>query len=188
MHITVDALRSRPVPRLLADYFDFILNPIAKARPWFRVMGNHRSEVIAGDGSGNLYALLSNDGEATAPLLYVCHEGQAGVIARSLQEALQLFVSAPYWMTDLHAALQLAPHDHVIKRIDAVLAGDDGAVITLERRRPVTCSVAPPHDSYNAPYAALAASSCRGRCAIAHSRVARSSASVVQPFPCSPEM
>jgi hypothetical protein len=29
--------------------------------------------------------------------LYVCHEGQAGVIAANLDEAVRLLIAAPYW-------------------------------------------------------------------------------------------
>ena len=43
------------------------------------------------------FALLGNRETGSRPLLYVCHEGQAGVIAASFAEAIRLMIAAPYW-------------------------------------------------------------------------------------------
>ena len=96
--MTPETLWSLPrVVELLAWPIDFAPE-LNESEPWFRVVTNTTIEVIGGDAAGNVFALLGDSAAAhLRPLLYVCHEGQAGQIAANLQEAVRLFIAAPYW-------------------------------------------------------------------------------------------
>jgi hypothetical protein len=83
---------------LLGWPFDIELDPaLLDDKPFFRLADGTPYELVAGDGAGNYYALLGAPGAEPRPLLYVCHEGQAGVIGRSFEEAIRLIVDLPYW-------------------------------------------------------------------------------------------
>jgi len=52
--------------------------------------------AIAGDFTGGMF-YLCGDEPSTQPVLYASSEGEAGVIAPSLPEALEVLVGLPYW-------------------------------------------------------------------------------------------
>ncbi|HEY5837084.1 hypothetical protein [Streptomyces sp.] len=54
-------------------------------------------KAVAGDGAGGTYYQVGAVGEANRPVLYVSAEGEAGLIADSLAEALELLIGLPYW-------------------------------------------------------------------------------------------
>ena len=91
-----DLLAIPRVVELLGQWpFDFAIGP--EESPCFHV--EERSfELFAGDGGGNVFAFLDDGSEAEErPILYVSHEGRAGVIARTLEEAIRLFLAVPDW-------------------------------------------------------------------------------------------
>lgn len=53
-------------------------------------------EAIAGDFTGGAFYLCGT-GESADPVLYASSEGDAGIIATDLSEALTLVVGFPYW-------------------------------------------------------------------------------------------
>lgn len=93
-----EQLRASPrVIELLATVADFDLDAHGE-EPWFRLANDQVYEVIGADTAGNLFALVGDSKfSQDRSLLYVCHEGQAGLIATSLEEAVRLFIAAPYW-------------------------------------------------------------------------------------------
>lgn len=60
---------------------------------WYRVVGDEQFTAIAGDATGSRFLL----GETSEHLLYVSTEGQAGIVAASLQEFLQLLLLPVPW-------------------------------------------------------------------------------------------
>jgi hypothetical protein len=54
-------------------------------------------QAIAGDGEGGTYYQVGAGRGADRPVLYVGSEGEGGLIAESLQEALELLIGLPYW-------------------------------------------------------------------------------------------
>jgi hypothetical protein len=59
----------------------------------FRLKSNESFAAFAEDASGGVFLVGSRSGR----ILYVTSEGQAGVVAMSLQDFLQLIVTYPYW-------------------------------------------------------------------------------------------
>ncbi|KJK49366.1 hypothetical protein UK23_14245 [Lentzea aerocolonigenes] len=53
-------------------------------------------QLLAGDPAGGRFYLCGETG-LEGPILYASSEGQAGLIADSLREALELVVGLPYW-------------------------------------------------------------------------------------------
>ena len=64
---------------------------------WFILHPDSSKQSIAQDGTGGIY-LFVGDGEGEdRSVLFVSSEGQAGLIAATLAEALQLIIALPYW-------------------------------------------------------------------------------------------
>lgn len=76
-------------------------------------------EPVAGCGSGGTYFLIGERG-ATRPVIYTSSEGQGGLIADSLREALELMAGIPYWMECLHLTpAELArPEVDLLKKLE----------------------------------------------------------------------
>jgi hypothetical protein len=79
---------------LLAGYFEFDLERDEPVED-LRLASGAALEPIAGEGAGGCY-LLSGTGDSR-PVLFATSEGQGGLIAASLTEALQLIIRLPYW-------------------------------------------------------------------------------------------
>ncbi|MFC4034906.1 hypothetical protein ACFO3J_26060 [Streptomyces polygonati] len=54
-------------------------------------------QAIAGDGGGGTYYQVGVGSDADRPVLYAGSEGEGGLIAESLREALELLIGLPYW-------------------------------------------------------------------------------------------
>jgi len=54
-------------------------------------------QPIAGDGGGGTYYQVGTGDSANRPVLYASSEGEGGLIAESLAEALELLIGLPYW-------------------------------------------------------------------------------------------
>lgn len=82
--------------RLLCELCDF--EPISEETPgWFALESGGPLQVIARDGAGGRFCLCGAADVESQPVLYVSSEGQAGTIAGSLSEALQMMIALPYW-------------------------------------------------------------------------------------------
>src|SRR4051794_13606612 len=64
---------------------------------WFALESGEPFQVIARDGTGGRFCLCGAGEAQSRRLFYVSSEGQAGTIARSLEEGLQMMISLPYW-------------------------------------------------------------------------------------------
>lgn len=73
--------------------FDFNLNVATDAGDWFEVRPVAESQIIAQDGTGGVFLLYG----PKELLIHVTSEGQAGVLARDLEEGLRLMVAHPNW-------------------------------------------------------------------------------------------
>lgn len=85
--------RDRKIRDILAWPFDFDLSASARDADWFHVKPDAETTIVACDGTGGIFLLYSADQK----LIHVTSEGQAGVIARDLEEGIRLMVTYPYW-------------------------------------------------------------------------------------------
>ncbi|MFD9792529.1 hypothetical protein ACFWXK_16435 [Streptomyces sp. NPDC059070] len=83
------------VAGLLADPFEFDVRRKAGDES-ARLASGLPIEAIAGDFAGGTFYLCGADGSARS-VLYASSEGDAGIIAADLNEALELVVGFPYW-------------------------------------------------------------------------------------------
>ena len=84
--------------RILDDWpFDFVYEWPSSDPAGFELADDTRFEIVGGDGAGNRFALLGASTSERRPLLYVDHDGAAGVIADSFHEGIQIIVDIPYW-------------------------------------------------------------------------------------------
>lgn len=81
------------VARALDAVFDFRLLAVPLATDWFTVVAAEAFHPIAEAASGDVFLL----GEISGRVLLVSTDGQAGVVARSLDELLRLMVTHPCW-------------------------------------------------------------------------------------------
>lgn len=88
--------------RILEADFDFRVLPSPPESSLFRLRNGTGHEEIGADGSGGEFVLCDAGSLGARPLLYVSSEGQAGVIAQSLEKGLSLIVDLPYWKDCLH--------------------------------------------------------------------------------------
>lgn len=90
----LDAIRKHPdVRAALGDTFDFYVTDTPPDHDWFLIDGEESPRVIARKGSGCVYVLHGADDR----LGFISSEGQAGIVAASLEDGLAMIVTIPYW-------------------------------------------------------------------------------------------
>ena len=97
--LTPALLKNRSdVLKILDDWpFDFVYEWPSSDPAGFELADDTPFEIVGGDGAGNRFALLGASTKERRPLLYVDHDGAAGVIADSFHEGMQIIVDIPYW-------------------------------------------------------------------------------------------
>lgn len=94
MSITIPQLDSiEGLREQLAEHFDFCFSDDLAEATGFRVEGPESFAPIAKEGAGGVFLV----GYESGAILYVSSEGQAGIVAKSLTEFLQLLIAHPYW-------------------------------------------------------------------------------------------
>jgi hypothetical protein len=81
------------VARALEAVFDFRLSTEPLATDWFTILAAETFLPIAEAASEDVYLL----GEASGRVVFVTTDGQAGVVARSIEDLLELMVTHPFW-------------------------------------------------------------------------------------------
>jgi hypothetical protein len=90
----VDAIVQDKELRGVLEYaFDFRILVKPEPQSWFMVRATEEFDSFAEDASGGVFLV----GRPSGRILLVTSEGQAGVIARSIEELLELMVSHPFW-------------------------------------------------------------------------------------------
>jgi len=99
MTVTLENLRADAQAREMLQRFDFVVED-ADNEVWFDAAPLQPFQVIAQKGSGCVYALTGPEKR----VLFVSSEGQAGIVAASLRECLELIVAYPYWQDIVRSA------------------------------------------------------------------------------------
>jgi hypothetical protein len=98
----LQALRQSAEARRILEFdFDFRAISSPAIPGLFQLCNNTGYEVIGTDASGGEFALCDAGSLKMRPLLYVSSEGQAGIIARSLENGLSLIIDLE-WGDCLH--------------------------------------------------------------------------------------
>ncbi len=101
MTVTPEILRANKEIRDMLRSFDFAVVDNREYGPvWFDTAPLEPFEIVAQRSSGCVYALTGPQRR----VLLVTSEGQAGIVAASLQECLELVVAHPYWQDVLSRA------------------------------------------------------------------------------------
>jgi hypothetical protein len=94
----LEVLASNSEAATLFDQFcDFHLVEDGEEDRWFRTTTSHELIVFGADASGGRFALAKTRTGDSLGVMYVSSEGQAGVIASSIPDALVLMIVFPYW-------------------------------------------------------------------------------------------
>jgi hypothetical protein len=94
MTVTPTMLGASQAMRDMLFAFDFQVEDNQSHGPvWMDVTALQPFDVIGNDGSGGALALVGS----ARHVLYITSEGQAGIVAASLQEFIELIVEHPYW-------------------------------------------------------------------------------------------
>ena len=94
MPISIHQLKNdSEVREILAWPFDFDLANNQLGTDRFKVEPAAETTIVANDGSCGIFLQYG----AGQHLMHITSEGAAGIIARDLTEAIQLFVTYPYW-------------------------------------------------------------------------------------------
>jgi FAD/FMN-containing dehydrogenase len=94
MTVTPEILRANKEIRDMLWPFDFaVVDNREYGTAWFDTAPLEPFEIVAQRSSGCVYALTGPQRH----VLLVTSEGQAGIVAASLQECLELVVAHPYW-------------------------------------------------------------------------------------------
>lgn len=83
--------------RILESDFDFLTLSSFSKPSLCRLQDGVDCELIATDASGGEFALCDARSLPERPLLYASSEGQAGIIARSLERGLSVIIDLPFW-------------------------------------------------------------------------------------------
>jgi hypothetical protein len=94
----LQVLRSSSDAKRVLEY-DFDFSPVTSSTPssLFQFRDATGYEPVGTDAAGGEFVLCESRTLPTRPLLYASSEGQAGVIAASLQDGLSVIVDLPYW-------------------------------------------------------------------------------------------
>src|SRR6266403_3078239 len=94
MTATPEILRANKEIRDMRWRFDFVVVEDKEYGPvWFDTLPLEPFEIVAQRSTGCVYALTG----AQRHVLLATSEGQAGIMAASLQECLELVIAHPYW-------------------------------------------------------------------------------------------
>jgi hypothetical protein len=94
MTVTPEILRANKEIRDMLWRFDFVVVDNNEYGPaWFDAAPLEPFEIVAQRSTGCVYALTG----AQRHVLLATSEGQAGIMAASLQECLELVIAHPYW-------------------------------------------------------------------------------------------
>src|SRR6476620_12766003 len=94
MTVTPEFLRANKAIRDMLWHFDFVVVDHNEYGPvWFDTAPLEPFEIVAQRSTGCVYALTG----AQRHVLLATSEGQAGIMAASLQECLELVIAYPYW-------------------------------------------------------------------------------------------
>ncbi len=94
MTATPEILRANKEIRDMLWRFDFVVVEDKEYGPvWFDTLPLEPFEIVAQRSTGCVYALTG----AQRHVLLATSEGQAGIMAASLQECLELVIAHPYW-------------------------------------------------------------------------------------------
>jgi hypothetical protein len=94
MTVTPEILRANKEIRDMLWRFDFLVVDNKEYGPvWFDTAPLQPFEIVAQRSTGCVYALTG----APRHVLLATSEGQAGIMAASLQECLELVIAHPYW-------------------------------------------------------------------------------------------
>jgi hypothetical protein len=100
MTVTPEILRANKEIRDMLWRFDFVVVDNKEYGPvWFDIAPLEPFEIVAQRSTGCVYALTG----AQRHVLLATSEGQAGIMAASLQECLELVIAYPYWQDVLRA-------------------------------------------------------------------------------------
>src|SRR6476646_5529693 len=93
MAVAPEMLRANKEIRGMLCPFDFVVAESEHGPVWFDSAPLEPFEIVAQRSSGCVYALTGPQRH----VLLVTSEGQAGIVAASLQECLELVIAHPYW-------------------------------------------------------------------------------------------
>jgi len=94
----LQALRASTEAKRILEYdFDFLPVPPTTRSNLFQFRDDTSCELVGTDASGGQFALCDGRSLPTRPMLYTSSEGQAGIIARSLERGLSIIIDLPYW-------------------------------------------------------------------------------------------
>ena len=96
--ITITLLKeSKQVVDDLAWPYDFDLSRGSDDSSWITLKPSMPFQLLAGDGTGGIFIAYGKGAPENLPILHATSEGQAGKIARNLDEAVALHIQMPYW-------------------------------------------------------------------------------------------
>jgi len=94
--ITVEEIESIPVvAEALAVSYGMELGGPTEYDDWFKLQSGAPFRIFAHDGSGGVFAECG--AHDPKPILHITSEGEAGIIGRHLQEAVQIVAALPCW-------------------------------------------------------------------------------------------
>lgn len=151
---------------VLEDWpFDFLFEWPSSEPAGFALADDVPFEIVGGDGSGNRFALLGPAASEQRHLLYVDHDGAAGIIAGSFHEGLQIIVDIPYWRDLLHfsGGGELEPMRRAVPALESELAEQVADIERLRAEARRGLAIAPLSDAVATLHQAVAASDGRLR-------------------------
>ncbi len=127
----LQALRGSVEAKRTLEYdFDFCPVPSPTKSSLFQFRDGTSYELVGKDASGGEFALCQSKTLPTRPMLYASSEGQAGIIARSLERGLSIIIDLSYWHDCLKFSSggQLAEMRRVVPLAESELLEDSPAI------------------------------------------------------------
>ena len=151
-------IRSSPgARRMLEVDFDFSPKTASTTSALFEFRDGTTFELVGRDGAGGEFALCRSRTLPARPMLYASSEGQAGILARSLEEGLSLLIDLPFWQDCLKfsGGGQLAEMRRVLPLAESDLVAENPQIAFSRQALRALLGLSPLPDPVQALYASV---------------------------------
>ncbi len=87
----------KDIRRLFEEIFDFIIMEESTSTEDYLFYSREKLTIFATDGAGGVYATVETDDNHDTFIVFISSEGQAGKIARSFNQLINLIIHYPFW-------------------------------------------------------------------------------------------
>jgi len=90
-------INGNDLTKVFDKYFDFRIEDVSLLSDRWQLISESKVSVFGSDSTGSVFGVLGEGDIELLPVVYLSSEGQAGVIAKTIKEFIELIVFLPAW-------------------------------------------------------------------------------------------